>query len=418
MMDYRDETSAASVVVVEEESVEVEEPEPAIVWAIVDDDQEEPNPIVNMGDEPTVEVVADEPTMEMVADEPTVEVVADEPIVNMGEKVQEESTEPIVNMGDEDQEIVLEEEEVVEPMDQEATVMDIADIYPDQEVVEIENPITTTITPSPPINPIFLHSTSEDSSFPPVNLRKFDLIVQNEIETESVEVSVPSIIFIVPYRNREVYQESFDRQMKQVILSDKPEGYYKIYYIHQTDSRPFNRGAMKNIGFFMVKYKYPLHYKNITLVFNDVDTTPRLPETIPSYETRHGIVKHFYGMAHTLGGIVSINAGDFESINGFPNYWTWGYEDNMFNKRVTSRGMHVDRSTFYQINDSVHIQQMTTSNQRMVNQGEFDRYSRNIDEGLNTIRELRYVINEETGFVDVTHFDTTYAYEPDRKSVV
>ena len=64
------------------------------------------------------------------------------------------------------------------------------------------------------------------------------------------------------------------------------------------------------------------------------------------------------------------------------------------------------------MNDHEHIQQITTSNLRMINQGEFDRYARNVDEGLNTLYDLTYVINEDTGFVDVTRFSTMYDYNP------
>jgi hypothetical protein len=181
------------------------------------------------------------------------------------------------------------------------------------------------------------------------------------------------------------------------------------------DNRPFNRGAMKNIGFLMVRQMYPDDYAGITLVFNDVDTTPNYRETIPSYETTAGIVKHFYGFPHALGGIVAILASDFERINGFPNYWAWGYEDNMLNKRVLAANMTVDRSTFYPNTDVNNIQQMRAGAMRTVNSAEFDRYARNVDEGINTIRQLYYQLNEQatiSGVIDVTQFSTTYEYNP------
>jgi hypothetical protein len=234
-------------------------------------------------------------------------------------------------------------------------------------------------------------------------------------ETEPTEPTVPKVIFLVPYRSRETQRALFDSKMRNVILSDKPAGYYQIFYIHQADNRPFNRGAMKNIGFIMVRKMYPDDYAGITLVFNDVDTTPNYRETIPSYETTAGVVKHFYGFPHALGGIVAILASDFERINGFPNYWAWGYEDNMLNKRVLAANITVDRSTFYPNTDVNHIQQMPSGTVRTVNSGEFDRYARNVDEGINTIRQLYYQPNEQatiSGVIDVTQFNTAYDYNP------
>ena len=109
--------------------------------------------------------------------------------------------------------------------------------------------------------------------------------------------SIPNIIFIVPYRDREQHYLFFSRHMK-MILEDVSN--YRILYIHQTDKREFNRGAMKNIGFIVVKHLYPEHYKNITLVFNDVDTMP-FTKNFLNYETKNGNIKHFYGFNFTLG---------------------------------------------------------------------------------------------------------------------
>jgi hypothetical protein len=200
--------------------------------------------------------------------------------------------------------------------------------------------------------------------------------------------------------------------MTNVILSDKPPEYYKICYIHQADNNNFNRGAMKNIGFLIVKKMYPNSYQNITLVFNDVDTTPNDNETIPNYETTPGVVKHFFGYKHALGGIVSIKAGDFEKINGFPNYWSWGFEDNMLNKRVLRAGYEIDRSVFYNVGDINNIQQLPTTNMRVVNSGEFDRYSRNIDEGIQSIHGINYSYDETTNLFNIYKFSTEYVINP------
>ena len=67
---------------------------------------------------------------------------------------------------------------------------------------------------------------------------------------------------------------------------------------------------MKNIGLLVIKDLYPNDYKNINLVFNDVDTMP-FTKNFLNYFTKPNIVKHFYGFRNTLGGIVSIMANDF-----------------------------------------------------------------------------------------------------------
>ena len=50
-----------------------------------------------------------------------------------------------------------------------------------------------------------------------------------------------------------------------------------------------------------------------------------------------------------LGGIVSITAGDFEKINGFPNLWSWGYEDNALNQRAKFHNITIDEVSFIRL---------------------------------------------------------------------
>ena len=163
----------------------------------------------------------------------------------------------------------------------------------------------------------------------------------------SLPYNVPSIVFIVPYRNRLDNLRRFIDHMKHLI--DFPK--YEIYISHQCDNRPFNRGAMKNIGFISIKKKYPNHYKNITLVFNDVDTYYSDVNSV-SYDTVKGTVMHLFGFNFALGGIFSIKGCDFELSTGFPNFWGWGLEDNAMQDRCLSNGIKIDRSLCVPIMDN------------------------------------------------------------------
>lgn len=242
---------------------------------------------------------------------------------------------------------------------------------------------------------------------------------------EIATIKVPKKVFIVPYRNRIQHKFFFSKYMT-FLLEDEKDG-YEIYFSHQYDERNFNRGATKNIGFLAVKEKYPNDYKSINFIFNDVDTVPF--NKIFNYETTQGVVKHYYGYKHALGGIVVIKGEDFEKINGYPCFWGWGMEDNCLQKRCLDTGLQIDRSDFYSIG-SPEILQLFDGVSRIISKRDPLRMKNdNGQDGLKTIRQLRYIVdgfssnpndnifsveNPSIFFINILHFQTLYSFEKDQ----
>lgn len=215
-------------------------------------------------------------------------------------------------------------------------------------------------------------------------------------------MNIPSIVFIVPYRDRESEKTQYLSIMTPLLEKLNAE----IYIAHQCDNQPFNRGAMRNIGFLAVKNKYPENYTDITLVFNDVDTYPNPDiDYLPNYVTQKGVVKHFYGFTYTLGGIFSINSFDFERIGGYPNFWAWGYEDNALNVRCVKSGITINRTDFVDVlkknPDDERIINVKDTPYRTLSYAEFQRYRKGSLEGLNDVSNLVYDIS-----LDNTHVFT------------
>lgn len=204
---------------------------------------------------------------------------------------------------------------------------------------------------------------------------------------------IPQKIFIVPYRNR-IQHKFFLSKYMTFLLEDESPGNYEIYFSHQTDSRPFNRGAVKNIGFLAMKNKYPAHYKDITFIFNDVDTMPF--DKIFNYDTDYGVVQHLYGFNFALGGIVIFKGVDFEKINGYPNYWGWGMEDNVLQQRCLKYGLKIDRNQFVPIGNPEVLQLFDGIKRLVVRNALIDAKNDSGIDGVKTIRNLRYNISTQS----------------------
>jgi hypothetical protein len=205
---------------------------------------------------------------------------------------------------------------------------------------------------------------------------------------------VPKIVFIVPYRNRPQHKYFFSNYLATIMEQSNLKNDYEVYFSHQCDARSFNRGATKNIGFLAVKAKYPQHYKDITFVFNDIDTIPFAP--IFDFETVAGVVKHFYGFKYALGGIVALKGADFEATNGYPNFWGWGMEDNVLQSRCEKIGLNIDRSQFFPIG-SPNVLHLFDGVTRVINMKDPWRASHdNGLDGIRTIHKLAYEVSDKS----------------------
>jgi len=107
-------------------------------------------------------------------------------------------------------------------------------------------------------------------------------------------------------------------------------------------------------------------------------------------------VKHVYGFYFALGGVVIFKGADFERVNGYPNYWGWGMEDNVLQQRCLKRGLIIDRSQFYKIGDQ-NMLQLFEGIKRIVTEDSKPKAKQdNGVDGLNTIFGVTYNISNES----------------------
>lgn len=142
-------------------------------------------------------------------------------------------------------------------------------------------------------------------------------------------------IILVPYRDRETHLKCFTSYMREHFP------FLTIAIIEQDNNKPWNKGALFNIGYkwFAENYDY--------VVLHDVDHLPVVGQVDYSYCELPTIIstnasQFDYRMPYKqfFGGVVVCPKKYYELVNGFSNQFKgWGGEDDMFYKSFVEKGI-------------------------------------------------------------------------------
>jgi len=158
-------------------------------------------------------------------------------------------------------------------------------------------------------------------------MQEFNGIYLNGIESILVKNKIG---IIVPFRKREEHLSIFLPKIESHLKKQKID--YEIFVVEQTDDKPFNRGALLNIGVDRA-IKHDCNY----VALHDVDMIPtkdvdysyvdrptHLATNFISKEGEKRVIFDTY-----FGGVTLFSIFDYLKVNGYSNnYWGWGYEDD------------------------------------------------------------------------------------------
>lgn len=187
-------------------------------------------------------------------------------------------------------------------------------------------------------------------------------------------------VVIVPYRDRAIHLKVFAPAIKNYLDCD-------LLIVEQADDKPFNRGALLNVGF--IEANPPYYY-----IFHDVDMIPinadySYPENPTHIATQCSQFNYMMPYPEYFGGVNLFTHKQFTTINGFVNNLKgWGAEDDILRESVIRKGLKIDRRLckFESLHHERHID---PKNHRY--NCEIMRKPRDFNNGLSS---LRYVIVE------------------------
>ncbi|XP_036152073.1 beta-1,4-galactosyltransferase 3-like [Myotis myotis] len=123
--------------------------------------------------------------------------------------------------------------------------------------------------------------------------------------------------------------------------------HYAIYVVNQVNNTAFNRGKLRNVGFWEAMQEDGWD----CVFFHDVNLLPEdnrnlyICDIFPAHVSV-AIDKFNYKLPYQgyLGGVFALRPVHYRKINGFPNtYWDWDREDNDIAARLELNGMLLSR---------------------------------------------------------------------------
>jgi hypothetical protein len=224
---------------------------------------------------------------------------------------------------------------------------------------------------------------------------------------------------VVPYRDR---AEQLARLLSHIALyfqrdkidKDQP---YRITVVEQEPGRPFNAGALRNIGFLLTEAEsdpvcfHDVDYLPIWADYRPVNRPTRLvwhgAESVPIDESARLFINHRHELY--FGGVVMMPTAVFRRLNGYSNdYWGWGYEDTDFRARCQAEGVELGfRDGTYQPLRHVNRGYQADGTPSEENRANWERYLHNTaaiqdrhahrEEGLSS---LQFEITERGAILD------------------
>mmetsp|Transcript_14550 Transcript_14550/g.41932 ORF Transcript_14550/g.41932 Transcript_14550/m.41932 type:complete len:337 (+) Transcript_14550:253-1263(+) len=160
------------------------------------------------------------------------------------------------------------------------------------------------------------------------------------------------LVVVVPYRQREHHLRRFLPAMSGLLTQEQRGG--MIMVVEQASGMPFNRGLLFNAAVATIQRRMSemgCAADRLWYIFHDVDTLPNEQNAAAMSFYRSCppplCVRHAYGHPWALSMVFAIRHHDYLLTKGFSNhYWGWGWEDNDFERRCRSAGVHIDRRAF------------------------------------------------------------------------